>query len=304
MTSNINKTPNENQQHAMQRFRRMRSEKREPLSDGIIAYAGTAGSFAEEAAVDFFGEDRLRIAHKSFEDVFKSITGGSCAYGVVPIENSSTGAINAVYDLLTHYEASIVGELDLAVHQCLLGLPGTSLSDIKTVYSHEQGFFQSRDFLDNHPDWLCVPYHNTAIAAKYVHDENDKSKAAIASRRAAICQELDVLVPDINTAAGNTTRFCIVAAVPEKRPDCDKFSIVFTLPHVPGALYHLLGIFDRYQLNMVKIESRPIPERRFEYRFFLDFTGDYDDAALDAIMQEVMLLTENFYFLGNYKSAN
>lgn len=299
----MSNTPTENQQHAMQRFRRMRSEKRAPLARGIVAYSGTVGSFAEEAAVRFFGEDSLRIAHKSFADVFKSITGGGCDYGVLPIENSSTGAINAVYDLLTHYEASIVGEVDLAVRQCLLGLPGAAVADIKTVYSHEQGFFQSQAYLAEHPDWLQIPYHNTAVAAKYVHDSGDKSKAAIASRRAAAAHGLAVLAPDINTASGNTTRFCIVAAVPEARPDCDKISIVFTLPDTPGALYHLLGIFDRHQLNMVKIESRPIPERRFEYRFFLDFTGSFDSATLDALMQEVMLATENFYFLGNYKSA-
>lgn len=301
---NQNLIPNENQQHALQRYSRMRDARRTPLKGGMIAYSGTIGSFAEEAAVRFFGENSIRIAHKSFEDVFKSITGGACDYGVLPIENSSTGAINAVYDLLTHYEASIVGEINLAVRQCLLALPGTKLTDIKTIYSHEQGFFQSKSFLDAHPNWLCVPYHNTAVAAKYVHDSGDKTKAAIASRRAAVSHGLDVLVPDINTANGNTTRFCIVSAVPEKRPESNKMSIIFTLPHVPGALYRVLGIFARRQLDMVKIESRPIPERHFDYRFFLDFVGDISDTDLDEIIHKVILTTNDFYFLGNYPSAD
>lgn len=135
------------QQQSMMRFERTLSQMRSPHSGGAIAYAGTSGSYAEEAALRFFGTDSLCIAHKTFEDVFKSITGGGCDYGVLPIENTSTGSITAVYDLLAKYRAAIVGEISIAIRHCLLGNQGASLADIQSVYSHEQGFAQSQAFL-------------------------------------------------------------------------------------------------------------------------------------------------------------
>lgn len=288
------------QQQSMMRFERTWSGMRSPHSGGAIAYAGTSGSYAEEAALCFFGTDSLCIAHKTFEDVLKSITGGGCDYGVLPIENTSTGSITAVYDLLAKYRAAIVGEISIAIRHCLLGNPGAALSDIKSVYSHEQGFAQSQAFLARYPQWLHVAYHNTAIAAKMVHESGDCRKAAIASRRAAKIHGLQILAADINSSNLNTTRFVIISQKAERRPHCNKISLMFQLPHTEGALYHLLGIFNAYHLNMTKIESRPIPDTQWRYRFFLDFIGLTNEAELPELMRQVMGATQSFYFLGNY----
>ena len=288
------------QQSSMARYLQMKRQMRAPRAAGLTAYSGTQGSYAEEACIRFFGDDRLLIPHKSFGDVFKTITGGGADYGVVPIENSTTGAINENYDLLIRYQASIVGEVLIPVHHCLLGVPGAKISDIQSVYSHEQGFYQSRDFLSKYPEWALVPYHNTAVAAKMVHDAGDKSKAAIASRRAAQIHHLDVLAGPINGADNNTTRFIVVSRMPENRPGRNKISLRFTLKDEPGALYHLLGIFDAEHLNLSKIESRPIPASQWHYQFFMDFIGDIDEDHLDAIIGQVMAHTRSFEFLGFY----
>ena len=288
------------QQSSMARYLQMKRQMRRPRAAGLVAYSGTRGSYAEEACIRFFGENRLFIPHKSFEDVFKTITGGGADYGVVPIENSTTGAINENYDLLIRYRAAIVGEVLIPVHHCLLGVPGAKISKIQSVYSHEQGFYQSRDFLSKYPDWTLVPYHNTAVAAKMVHDAADPSRAAIASRRAAEIHHLDVLAESINGADNNTTRFIVVSRLPEDRPGRNKISLRFTLADTPGALYHLLGIFAAEHLNLSKIESRPIPNNQWHYQFFLDFIGEIDEDRLDAILKRVMAHTRSFEFLGFY----
>ncbi|MSS19412.1 prephenate dehydratase [Pseudoramibacter porci] len=288
------------QQSSMARYLQMKRQMRRPRAAGLVAYSGTRGSYAEEACIRFFGENRLFIPHKSFEDVFKTITGGGADYGVVPIENSTTGAINENYDLLIRYQAAIVGEVLIPVHHCLLGVPGAAISEIQSVYSHEQGFYQSRDFLSKYPNWTLVPYHNTAVAAKMVHDAADPTKAAIASQRAAEIHHLDVLAESINGADNNTTRFIVVSRLLENRPGRNKISLRFTLSDTPGALYQLLGIFDAEHLNLSKIESRPIPNNQWHYQFFLDFIGEIDEDHLDAILKRVMAHTRSFEFLGFY----
>ncbi len=293
-----------NQEECLMRYRESQRSTRQPVADPIIAYAGTTGSYAEEAAISFFGEASHRLAHGSFSDVFKSLTGGGADYGVLPIENSSTGSIAAVYDLLSRFTCSITGEVELAIHHCLMALPGSRLSDIREVYSHEQGFSQSADFLSAHPDWKCIPWHNTAIAAEMVAASGNPHFAAIASERAARLHGLTLLAQSINAQSTNTTRFVVVSPVPEDRPRRNKISLVFNLPHQVGALYHLLGIFERNHLNLCKIESRPVPGVPWEYLFFLDFLGEVPAGPLDQILREVFASTRQFYFLGNYEAAH
>ncbi len=288
------------QDESLQRYKRARQSLRDPIDNPTIAYAGTAGSYAEEAAIAFFGEDRRRLAHGSFADVFKSLTGGGADYGVLPIENSSTGSIAAVYDLLSHYTCSIVGEIPIEVHHCLLALPGATLEGLTEIYSHEQGFFQSQEFLSRHPRWKCVPWSNTAVAARMVADSGNRAYGAIASARAAQIHGLTILAEDINSSDINSTRFVVVSPVPERRPGRDKISLIFRLPHRTGALYRLLGIFEAHHLNLCKIESRPLPGVNWEYLFFLDFLGAAACDDLDAVLMEVLAATEQFYFLGSY----
>ncbi|MCH4071621.1 prephenate dehydratase [Pseudoramibacter sp.] len=291
------------QQGSMARYLEMKGQLRPPKKAGIVAYSGIRGCYAEAAGIKYFGPDCLFIPHKSFEDVLKSVSGGGADYGVLPIENSTTGAINDVYDLLIRYRAAIVGEVLLPIRHCLLGTADADLSTVRTVYSHEQGFYQSRDFLAKYPDWRQVPYHNTAVAAKLVADAHDPAKAAIASARAAEIHGLKILAENINAAAGNTTRFIVVAKRPEICEGRNKISLRFILPDEPGALYRLLGIFEKENLNLSKIESRPIPGSRWHYQFFLDFIGSLDQARLDHIIADVMRRTKAFEFLGFYPGA-
>ena len=306
------------QQQSLMRFMETSRLKRDVITKPRVAFAGERGAYAEAAAIQFFEDDASIIPHASFEDVFKSITGGGADYGVLPIENSSTGAIAAVYDLFARYRAVIVGETAVAVRHCLMALPGASIDTIKNVYSHEQGFYQSRDFLSDHPDWQCVPYHNTAVAAHMVAESGDISFAAIAGKRAAELYGLDILAEDINSSNVNTTRFVVISPMPEIRPGANKISIAFTLPHTRGSLYRLLGIFDEQGLNLCKIESRPLPDAPWEYRFYLDFLTDpadayhaenetseseEDAAAYIDLLRQIIAGTGSFDYLGYYPAG-
>ena len=305
------------QEQSYMRYLEKARQLRDVVATPRVAFAGERGAYAEVAAKQFFDDTAAIIPHASFEDVFKSITGGGADYGVLPIENSSTGAIAAVYDLFARYRAVIVGETAVAVRHCLLALPGASLSTIRHVYSHEQGFYQSQEFLSAHPDWQCVPYHNTAVAAHMVADSGNLSFAAIAGKQAAELYGLEILAENINSSNVNTTRFVIISPVPEIRPGANKISIAFTLPHTRGALYHLLGIFAEQGLNLCKIESRPLPGVPWEYRFYLDFLTDpadaqnekkaaeklEDDSATMDLIRLVIAKTGSFDYLGYYPSG-
>lgn len=291
---------NRDQEMYLKLYEMSNRSARLPVDNPTTAFAGTEGSYAEEAVIRFFGEDSKRKGMASFENVIKSLIDGTADYGVLPIENSSTGSISEVYDLLSRYTCFIVGEVQIAVSHCLMALPGASIDGIKEVYSHEQGFSQSRTFLSEHPDWKCIPWHNTAVAAKMVADSDDLSYAAIASRRAAKIHGLTILAEDINTSGANTTRFVVVSRVPEKRENQNKISIAFCLPHEAGSLYNLLGIFEHHHLNLCKIESRPLADTKWEYMFYLDFIGNETDASMKEIITEVIASTRRFYFLGRY----
>ena len=250
--------------------------------------------------MQYFKDSGTYSAHKDSEAIFKAVSAGEADYGVLPIENSTTGSILAVYDLLSRYRCCIVGETQIKVEHCLLAVPGATLDSIKEVLSHGQGFSQSKAFLANYPHWKLLNYYNTAVAAEHVAQSRDPSLAAIASRRAAQIHGLNILAENINYSATNVTRFVVVSNTLELSPARDKISIAFHLPHVAGSLYRVLGIFDRYSLNLCKIESRPIPGHNWEYRFFIDFLGNIEDSKLDAVMEEVITETESFHFLGNY----
>lgn len=289
------------QEASLRYYKNSLDQARTPVENPTVAYFGTSGSYTEQAAIDAFGPDCRRVAHRLSEDVFKSITSQGADYGVLPIENSTTGSIAAVYDLLARYNCFIVGETKVKIEHCLLGLPGSTLADIREVYSHAQGFEQSTEFLSDYPDWKCLTYYNTAVAAEHVAKSKDKSFAAIASRRAAAIHGLEILAEDINQSETNVTRFVIVADRMELCPDRNKISIAFHLPHVAGSLFQALSVFDAHALNLCKIESRPIRDHNWEYLFFVDFIGSITDSSLDPVMEAVISKTEGFHFLGIYK---
>ena len=275
--------------------------RRDPVKNPRVVYQGEPGAYSEEAAAGFFGEDIRSQGLPWFNDVFEALARGEAEYAMLPIENSSTGSIRQVYDLLAQYDFSLVGEWQVKVEHCLAALPGVTLEDIRTVYSHEQGLMQCDRFLDGHRDWARVPTLDTAGSAKQVAKTGDRTAAAICSRRAAKLYGLHILACPINHNTANFTRFVVVSPRLELREGRDKIAAVFTLPHQAGSLHEILTIFAVYGLNMMKLESRPIPDRGWEYRFFAEFTGDLTAPGMDGVLHELSQLSADFRILGNFK---
>lgn len=288
---------------AYTRIRAALDSSRAPLAAPRVLYQGEPGAYADEAAALFFGEELPRDRRETWEDIFLALREGRADYGVVPIENSSTGSINQVYDLLAKYGLSIVGEQTVKVDHCLCAPPGADLGTIRTVYSHEQGLLQCADYLKAHPDWERVPRLNTAESAVYVASCGDVSRAAVCSRRAARLSGLTILAEAINSNAENYTRFVVVSPTMERRPGSDKVSALFVLPHRSGSLHEIMTIFAVNGLNLMKIESRPIVGRSWEYLFFLDFSGDLSRPEMDGVLRELSQTADGLRILGNYESC-
>jgi len=286
------------------RWLRQVRDQREPLKSPRVVYQGEPGAYSEEAAVGFFGETvQTMTGLPWFSDVFEALANGGADYAVLPIENSSTGSIRQVYDLLAQYDFSIVGEYQVKVEHCLAALPGVSIDGIQTVYSHEQGLMQCDQFLDQHRAWRRCPTLDTAGSAKQVRETEDRTAAAICSRRAANLYGLEILAGPINHNAANVTRFVIVSPLLELREGRDIISAVFSLPHQSGSLHEILTVFAVHGLNLVKLESRPVPGRGWEYRFFLECTGDLTAPGMDGVLHELSQLSTDFRVLGNFKGC-
>ena len=266
-----------------------------------IGFQGVEGSFSEEALLNYFGKEAVTSSFRLFEDVFKAIDAGDIDYGILPIENSSTGSVNEVYDLLRKYGCHINGEIVLKVKQNLLGVKGASIEDIKEVYSHSQGFQQSAEFFKEHSSWKLIPYHNTALGAKLVSEAGDISRAAVASERAAAIYGLDILEENLNFNSKNYTRFVIIGKDIRLDESSDKISVVLTVKHKAGSLCDVLSLFSQEGLNLLKIESRPIMDKSWEYFFHLDFEGNLQDPHVSRIMEEIRSRTTYFKILGNYR---
>ena len=267
----------------------------------IVGYQGVPGSFSYEAMESYFG-DRVafKVNYPHFEDVFKALKAHEIDYGILPLENSTTGAINDNYDFINDYGFYIVGELSLSVSQNLLGIPGSTIDDIQTVYSHSQGLLQTSQFLAKH-HIAKEPYPNTVMAASYVSHLNNKHIGAIASKKAAELYGLDVLASDIHNDKSNHTRFIVIGHNLESSKQASRISTVFTLRHEVGALYEVLQIIKDHQINMVRIESRPIQSSPWEYYFYLDFDGSLHDPNVVRTIDELRACTYTFRLIGNYE---
>lgn len=266
-----------------------------------IGYQGIKGSFSEEAMIEFFGENQNEVSYDKFEDVFIALEKDEIDYGILPFENSCTGAITAVYDLLSKYGFYIVGEECIKIKQNLLGINGSKLEDIEEVYSHPQGFEQSKNFLKNHDNLKLIYFYNTAISAKHVSDLNDKSKAAIASERAAKIYGLDIIDKEINDNESNNTKFVIISKKLELSNDCNKMTITFSLDNKSGTLYNFLKHFAENKINMVKIESRPSKSKLWEYVLYVDFEGNINDENVKNAINIIEIKSKYFKLLGCYK---
>lgn len=268
--------------------------------DVRVVYQGVEGAYAHEAALQYFGDDVNCYHVESWRGAMEEVKSGRADYAVLPIENSTAGAVTQVHDLLLEYDNYIVAEADVLVEHALLGTPDSEIDDITTVYSHPQALMQCQRYLREHDSWQQISCENTAVSAKKVCADGDKTHAAIASVRAAKIHGLKVLKERINQADANTTRFVIVGRERIYTKEADKISISVEIANESGSLYNVLSHFSYNGINMTKIESRPIEDIHWDYRFIIDIEGKLSDApvinALRGISEEVNKLA----ILGNY----
>lgn len=265
-----------------------------------VGFQGVPGSFSNEALDMYFSNTTKRKNYPHFEDVFKALKNNEIDYGVVPLENSSTGAINDNYDLIRDYGFYIVGEQSLSISQHLLGVQGSTIEELTDVYSHPQGLLQTSQFLSENPHIQPREYANTAMAAQFVATQNDKHLAAIASTHAAKLYNLEILQDNIQNMKSNSTRFIIFSKQLEKTKDATCVSIVFTLNHEVGALYQVMKIIRDHQINMLRIESRPLKQTPWEYYFYVDFEGNLENQSIILALQDMKAHTNTLRVLGNY----
>lgn len=264
-----------------------------------VVFQGAEGSYSQAAMEQYFGNSVDSFHVDTFRDAMESLEEGRCDFAILPIENSTSGSINEVYDLLVEYEHYIVGQQIIKIEQCLMALPGTKVEDIRTVYSHPQSLLQSAKYLSQH-SWQQISMQNNAFAAKKVSDDKDRTQAAIAGEYAASVYGLEVLAKGINQEKNNSTRFIIVSNQKIFQKDAGHISICLELPHESGALYHILSHFIFNNLSLTKIESRPIEEKNWEYRFFIDFEGNLADSAVVSALRGLREEARNVKILGNY----
>lgn len=265
-----------------------------------IVFQGTEGAYSEQAMKTYFGEQCDSYHVDTWKDAMEAIKKKEADYAVLPIENSSAGIVSENYDLLVEYDNCIVGEQIIPIDHCLLGTKGSKLSDIEQVYSHPQALMQCGRYLDEHRNWEKHSFKNTAMAAKKVKEDGLLRQAAIASRLTADIYGLDILDEHIQDNSNNCTKFVIVTGRKIFLKDAGKISICFEIPHESGTLYHMLSHFIFNDLNMNKIESRPLGERNWEYRFFIDFEGNLNESAVKNALHGIKEEAENFKILGNY----
>lgn len=270
------------------------------LKTKVVCF-GVKGSYTEQAMEEYFGTDIDSFHAPTFKKVMQAIMEGKADYGVLPIENTSTGGITDIYDLLVEFDNYIIGEHVVKIDHALLALPEANIEDIQNVYSHPQGLMQCSKYMERYEKMIPVECISTADSAKKVQEDGDITQGAIASKRAASFYGLKTLAEAINHEDTNSTRFIIITSKKEFIKNANKISICFELPNKSGSLYNMLSHFIYNNLNMTKIESRPLEGRNFEYRFFVDFQGNLRDAgvknALNGIQEEAIELK----ILGNYK---
>ena len=265
----------------------------------MVACQGVEGAYSQIACEKIF-KNPFIFYFKNFEAVFNAIDQGMCQYGILPIENSTAGSVKKVYDLMIQHNFSIVRTFRLKVDHNLLVNPGTSLSDIKEIYSHEQAISQCGDFLQSLTGVNVIPVANTALAAEMVAQSGRKDVAALSSRACAELYGLECLASSVQDKGNNRTRFICISKNLEIYPGSDKTSIMMILNHKPGALYKVLARLYTLGINVTKLESRPIPDREFEFMFYFDLETSIYSEEFVQLMCELDELCEEFKYLGSY----
>ena len=272
------------------------------LSGATVVYQGTEGAYSQQAMQAFFGKEVRNFNVSTFREAMLAIYEGNADFGVLPIENSSAGIVSENYDLLVDFENYIVAEQIIDIDHCLLGLKGARQEDIKRIYSHEQALRQCSEYLAGRKDVETFSYPNTAMAARKILEDGDMSAAAIAGRPAAEAYGLEILKSSINFSNRNSTRFIIVTNQKIYKKNANKISMCFEIPHESGSLYRILSNFIYNDINMNRIESRPLPDRPWEYRFFIDIDGNLSEPGVKNALRGIREETKNMKILGCYYS--
>ena len=263
----------------------------------MVACQGVEGAYSQIACEKIFKSPMI-MYFKNFDGVFNAIEQGLCQYGILPIENSTAGSVNKVYDLMISHNFSIVRTFRLKVDHNLLAKPGASIEDIKVIYSHEQAINQCAGFLSGLKGVKIIPVENTAVAAQMAASE--EGAAALSSRSCAELYGLNNLAASIQDKGNNHTRFICISKNLEIYPGADKTSIMMVLPHRPGSLYRIMARLFTLGINVTKLESRPIPDREFEFMFYFDLETSIYSEEFVQLMCELDELCEEFKYLGSY----
>ena len=269
----------------------------------FVACQGVAGANSQIAADKLFKLPNI-LYFKNFDAVFSAIETGLCRYGVIPVENSNAGSVNKVYDLMMSHNFYIVRSIVMHISHYLMAKPGTKLSDIREIYTHEQASSQCSAFLSGLEGVRVIPVANTAVAAKMVDESNRTDVAAISSFPCAKIYGLEILKDNVQNSDNNYTRFICISKDPEIYPGADKTSLMVTLPHESGSLYKVLSRFNSLGLNLNKLESRPLPQKEFEFMFYFDLDAPVYSESFLQLMKELPGACSGFTYLGSYSEVH
>ena len=267
-----------------------------------MACQGIEGAYSQIACDSIFKSPTI-LYFDTFDHVFKAVESGMCQYGILPIENSTAGSVNATYDLMTRHNFSIVRSARLKVSHNLLAKAGTGLADIKEVFSHEQAINQCSAFLSGLKGVKVTVVPNTAVAARMVSQSERRDVAALSSRFCGETYGLELLRANVQNRDNNYTRFICISQKPEIYPGADRTSLMMTLPHKPGALYHVLSKFYALGINLQKLESRPLPDREFEFMFYFDLECSVYAPEMERLFRDLEEESEQCRYLGTYQEV-
>ena len=267
----------------------------------VVACQGVEGAYSQIACDKLFPLSQILYCNR-FDGVFRAVESGMCRYGILPIENSAAGSVTEVYDLMEKYDCKIVRSLKLKVEHCLLAKPGVKLSDVREVVAHEQALDQCSDFLKSSGAKITV-FSNNAAAAKYVAESGRTDLAAIASANCGGLYGLEALSDHVANTDHNYTRFICISKNPEIYPGADRTSLMMTLPHKPGSLYNVLSKFYSLGINLRKLESRPLPDREFEFMFYFDLECSVYAPEMERLFRDLEEESEQFRYLGTYNEV-
>ena len=271
-------------------------------TSAAVACQGVEGAYSQQACDKLFQHPSVFFC-ATFDKVFAAIEQGLCQYGVLPLENSTAGSVNAVYDLMTQHNFRIVRSVRIKVDHNLLANPGAKLENIREIYSHEQAISQCAHFLQGFPNVKVIRCENTAVAARMVAESGRDDVAALSSRACRELYGLDCLAASVQDQGNNFTRFICIAKNLEIYPGADRTSLMMVLPHHPGSLYKVLSRFNALGVNMNKLESRPMPDRNFEFMFYFDLETSVYAPQFTQLMGELPELCEEFTYLGSYSEV-